>query len=413
MDFAHAGLNHEPFSQRGRFFSAFSYKSARAAREFLESAAESPEGIGFLHGPKHSGKRTLIDAFVRSQPADTAVAVVDGSRLNSTELLSAIHSGFRRDLAHDSPDLVLTNIEQFLARETLAGRVPLIVVENLNRMFPSALQALCKLAVLILGGQFVVRIILVSDEPSSNIINAPAMRPVKARLVGVFELGPMMLLETINYVHSALRVAGCEKPALAIPIHICGELHEASQGLPGKLDELATKAIKRAERWPVRSEHVHDSVEQPAETAMPGLSIVREEVDPDTQKLYVTLNGRTMGDFYLDSEKTLIGRSKICDVTINSRFVSKFHALLIRRQDAMLIVDLGSTNGTFVNSTRVECAGLRHDDVISLGSHGVKVVAPAYRAKPALPETSLSDTTTMKTLDDASLVEELDSAAQD
>ena len=72
----------------------------------------------------------------------------------------------------------------------------------------------------------------------------------------------------------------------------------------------------------------------------------------------------------------------------------------MQKNDAMLLVDLNSTNGTFVNSRRIESAVLRHDDVISLGNHGIKLVAPSYRPGPSATVPDLADTTTMKTLDD-------------
>ena len=108
----------------------------------------------------------------------------------------------------------------------------------------------------------------------------------------------------------------------------------------------------------------------------------------------------TVQDFDLRDSKSLIGRSEVCDICVNSRFVSKHHALLIRKDNAMLLIDLNTTNGTFVNSQRIESTVLRHDDVISLGNHGIKLVAPAYKPEPGATMPDLAETTTMKTLDD-------------
>ena len=66
----------------------------------------------------------------------------------------------------------------------------------------------------------------------------------------------------------------------------------------------------------------------------------------------------------------------------------------------MLLVDLNSTNGTLVNSRRIQSKALRHDDVISLGNHGIKLIAPSYRTRRLVEERGLADTAQMKTLAD-------------
>jgi EAL domain-containing protein (putative c-di-GMP-specific phosphodiesterase class I) len=48
-----------------------------------------------------------------------------------------------------------------------------------------------------------------------------------------------------------------------------------------------------------------------------------------------------------------IGRASSNDFSLPSRNVSKFHADIIVAVDAVLVRDLGSTNGTFVNGTRI------------------------------------------------------------
>lgn len=398
MEFAQAGLTVRPFHKRGRPVAVVHYQSEQGAREFLHSVIASNRGIGFLFGPDGSGKKTVIRDFVRNMPANHAAAIIDGERLNSVELLTAIHSWFGRQAVPDRPEAALHVLETYLVQQTHYGRVPLIIVENINRMYPSALNVLCKIARLKVSGVFAARMVLVSEKPAFHIINAPAMKPVSSRIVSAFEMGPMTVFETVEYLHTKLRAAGYANPNHAMPAYICDELYLASHGWPGKLDDLAMRAIERANHWPIRYDHLYPAEERLAPA--PDLSIVRDEGGPEAQKLYLTLNRKTLQEFDLRDSKTLIGRSEICDACINSRFISKHHALLIRRDDTMWLVDLNSTNGTFVNSRRIESTVLHHDDIISLGNHGIKLVAPAYRPPAGAQAPSLSDTTTMKTLDD-------------
>ena len=61
-----------------------------------------------------------------------------------------------------------------------------------------------------------------------------------------------------------------------------------------------------------------------------------------------------------------LGRSTACNVIVASGVVSSLHARLLRSPEQMVLEDLGSANGTFVNGARVQTTELHQGDVISL-----------------------------------------------
>ena len=402
VDLAHAGLTIQPFHKRGRPVAVIHYESEQAAREFLYSIMASRRGVGFLFGPDGSGKKTILRDFVRRLPMGHAAAIVDGAGLSGTDLLGELLSWFGRQHTPKAPERSFENLRWFLAKQAQGGRVPIIIIDDFDRMQLSGLRTLCEIASLKAVDRFSARLILVSESPAFNILNAQAMAPIARRLVSAFEMGPMTVFETADYLHAKLRAAGIEQGEHALPTYTCDELYLASHGWPGKLDDLAMRAIDRAKGWPLRYDDLY-APEHRHSGPPPDFTIVRDRASPDAQRLYLTLNRQTLQAFDLEGSKTLIGRSEVCDICINSRFVSKHHALLIRRDDAMLIVDLNSTNGTFLNSRPIESAILHHDDVISLGNHGIKLIAPSYRPVPEAATPDLAETRTMKTLDEMRL----------
>lgn len=66
-------------------------------------------------------------------------------------------------------------------------------------------------------------------------------------------------------------------------------------------------------------------------------------------------------------QKLTIGRDATNGVVIDSSFVSKFHAAVHWRGGECLVEDLGSANGTLVNSMPVRVHELREGDVIEIG----------------------------------------------
>ena len=68
-----------------------------------------------------------------------------------------------------------------------------------------------------------------------------------------------------------------------------------------------------------------------------------------------------------------IGRATDSDIHIKDSTVSSQHAKIVTYFDASYIEDLESTNGTFVNGKRVQKHILNPGDVISVGTHTLKV----------------------------------------
>jgi len=62
-----------------------------------------------------------------------------------------------------------------------------------------------------------------------------------------------------------------------------------------------------------------------------------------------------------------LGRSPSCNVVAEAGDVSKVHARVERTRDQLLLEDLGSANGMFVNDVRVQSAFLKAGDVVRLG----------------------------------------------
>ncbi len=102
----------------------------------------------------------------------------------------------------------------------------------------------------------------------------------------------------------------------------------------------------------------------------------------------------------MDKTRALIGRSAHNDISISSQFVSRHHALLVRHGASTFLMDLNSTNGTFVNSKRVSNHVLLHDDIITIGHHRIKFYDPCATAHEGMADIDFTDTAIMKTLDD-------------
>lgn len=400
MDIARAGLTLIPFHTNGPPVVFVRYQAQRAAEEFLKIALDDERGIGVIHGPPLAGKKTLVYQLLRRMPDDLSFAVVDGARMKTIDLLRSTLAHFGLQVSANSVDDYWNVLKRYLAERDGPRHTPVLILDNINQMYPSALYGLCKLAELRSGGGYALRMVLISNRPPQTIINSPSMTAIATRTVGAIELGPMTLQESSRYLFAKLFAAGCATPSSILPNDVRNAVHQVTGGWPGKIDEVVRNALARAEELPLH----HADLAPPTKTAarpIPVLAAVSEpDEHPDMRRLILTLNGETISKVRLDDRKFLIGRSELCDLPINSRYISQHHALLVRTENALHLVDLHSTNGTFVNSRRISTKVLQHDDVISIGNHGIKLQFPEFRARPDTEQVDLGKTAKMRTLGD-------------
>ncbi|MBT8108140.1 MAG: FHA domain-containing protein [Gammaproteobacteria bacterium] len=402
MELGAAGLTEQPFPTHGKPLAIVTYLSQRAALDVLRETQEHPTGLSLLQGPPLSGKSILVRRFVESLDNDCAVAVVDGKGLNTTRLLLAVLHQFGYDIDLSSANELLGLLRIFALQQATSDTPPLLIIENTHDLNPSALRALCELAELRVQTGSALKIVLVGDRSLGSIIRAPAMQAIERRLLHDFHLRPMTLEEARDYLHEKLAAAGAEFPAFVFPNAVCKELWAASGGWPGIIDRIALLALARAESLPVDPGMIErpvlpggtwdeDSLEAPDEP--PALPVA-------PPRLVVTNNGSVIDDRVMDKSRLLIGRSEHNDIAIGSRFVSRHHALLVRHGSSTFLMDLNSTNGTFVNAKRVSNHVLLHDDVITVGHHKIKFSDPFATKRGTLEGTEFADTSIMKTLED-------------
>jgi pSer/pThr/pTyr-binding forkhead associated (FHA) protein len=82
----------------------------------------------------------------------------------------------------------------------------------------------------------------------------------------------------------------------------------------------------------------------------------------------------------------IIGRKEDCDVRLEHKSVSKLHCVVVKTDGLLLLRDLGSTNGTRVNGTRVRRAALLPNDQVAIAHFKFRIfLGPDEPAPPVRP----------------------------
>jgi pSer/pThr/pTyr-binding forkhead associated (FHA) protein len=77
-----------------------------------------------------------------------------------------------------------------------------------------------------------------------------------------------------------------------------------------------------------------------------------------------------------------VGRSEECDIFLGEKKISRKHCQLKVATDGVQLTDLKSTNGTYVNSKKIDEVEIHHDDKIRIGTSLVQVSLTTGRVMP-------------------------------
>jgi len=92
--------------------------------------------------------------------------------------------------------------------------------------------------------------------------------------------------------------------------------------------------------------------------------------------------GELAGQLHPLQAHTVIGREAGCQLTIDDNLLSRRHAELYIEGDHLRVVDLGSSNGTFVNGQRISTGVARPGDELRFDRQRFLVVGPAMARAP-------------------------------
>src|ERR1700687_5913019 len=89
-------------------------------------------------------------------------------------------------------------------------------------------------------------------------------------------------------------------------------------------------------------------------------------------KLSLMFENKVVKEVPIGNRPVTIGRSPDNDLPVDNLAISNYHARVYYEGGRLVVEDLDSLNGTFVNDLRVERAMLHDGDSIWIGKHHIK-----------------------------------------
>src|SRR5258708_16785721 len=85
----------------------------------------------------------------------------------------------------------------------------------------------------------------------------------------------------------------------------------------------------------------------------------------------------------LTADAMTVGRGSSCQIQVTDAGVSSKHAKIYCENNQFYVMDLGSTNGTFVNDADIDRHPLQDGDVVKFGNTEAQFIGDKPKPKPA------------------------------
>jgi len=400
----HFELAGEPFADTAEDAFFFPSDQHLRALEFMGHALWTRARLGVVTADHGCGKSYLIRRLLRNLDERVIAAAVQREQIGPREFLLDILRQFGFTLEDDDKSDRRLLLGRFIGHHAGNGRLCLLIVENAQSMHPSVLEELRFLAALEVDGMRALKILLLGQPALNLVLESPRMAQLVDASVPRYSLGALSEDQTAAYVAHRLRAAGASDPDLLMPHTLMPLVHACSAGVPARINRLCERALAWAavQRATQVTERALDAAieelglehRRPRESkncAIDPIAFERAALDAvlnasmddganledwgepqaveHRPRLQITMQGTADREIALDADRLLVGRGEEADVRIDSVFVSRYHALIVRdqNQNQDLLLDLGSTNGLLVNSRRVLRRALRHRDLIQVG----------------------------------------------
>jgi general secretion pathway protein A len=358
----------------------------------------------FLSGPPGVGKTTLARQRLR-QLKDLSFTWIKPTCETRTQLLAQLLEEIGPGPVEGSDSELRRILEVFLRHQAGNGRFAFVVADGLERFAAPVLRELEALAQMRLRNRPIVQLLALTrnEELVTNLLpqydSGPLARGVHQRLTG------FTLDETRSYIWACLRGAGCDWAEELVPDDVVLDIQAFTQGIVGdvnaiccaSLDAIAarstgsnrqpkiTRALLKEAGGNLNLRYDASAWTQPVEELLPEAVHLS---DPNRLRLeaarLIVSSGRTIvAEVTLNRPRMVLGRDECCDISLDSRYVSRFQNLFLETPEGWMLIDLSSTNGCFVNGRRIREHRLRDGDLIAVGHHQMRFTGPSAKTRPA------------------------------
>jgi len=237
------GLNRRPFRMSPDVDCFCPSHSHKRALVHLRYGLQQTEGFVVLTGLPGAGKTLLLTLLISElKKQDIQVANVGNAMMEDTDLLPAILSSFNKPIFEFQLRALISQLEAFLLSKAKLGQRSVIVIDEAQNLSLRSLEILRLLSNLQYKNHSVLQVVLVGDTSLEETISGPENYLLRQRVTLSYQINPMPLEDTKNYILHRLGHAGWNADP-KIKEDVFAVIHHISGGLPGKINHFCDRLL--------------------------------------------------------------------------------------------------------------------------------------------------------------------------
>jgi type II secretory pathway predicted ATPase ExeA len=188
------------------------------------------------------GKTTLLFQLLQRWKGYVHSAFLFQTQCDSRELIRYLLDDLGLKNSGDDIVRMHSDLNEFLYRETKAGRRVVVFIDEAQNLTDSVLETVRLLSDFEAPDKKLLQIILAGQPELAQRLSRPGLAQLRQRVAIQARLDPLPAAEVVRYVHHRLQVAGFEGTSLFTP----GALElvaECSRGIPRLINNLCFNAL--------------------------------------------------------------------------------------------------------------------------------------------------------------------------
>ena len=350
----------------------------RMAQVKLASAFENRRPVVLMIGDDSFELGLVTGAFVRSLDERTTAVRLRQPQANALAAFAEIN----RAIGFDPKDLTLSDLQNvltlFLEHQCNHGHRTVLSIEKADEQSMWLLDCVARLLRATESRSVGRSLLVVLSGPNrlNGILRNPAFDVIRKKAELPVRLPPFSIFETREFLRQLSNTAGFGDVRSLLEFDAVERLHSISGGVPHIVARLFRECVSIVNEKGSRSATPKVVVQAARNLRKAGAvdTRVRPAKPPVVQKsrntarqLLIRCPDQPLKELALTAGRFMVGRSGTADIQLPSPTVSRRHALLIDSGDAVQVLDLGSTNGTFAGTRRISETTLKPGAVLKLG----------------------------------------------
>ena len=203
------------------------------------------KGFILVTGEVGTGKTTLCRAFLENLDDTTAAAYIFNPKLGPKQLIKTINDEFGIQYNADDTKDLIDKLNRFLIQKKAERKKVIVLIDEAQNLSKTVLEQLRLLSNLETSKEKLLQIILVGQPELAEMLDSHDLRQIGQRISLRYQIAPLSLKETQEYIQYRLNIASQKRAPLFDPAAI-RRIYAHSRGIPRVINIACDRALLTA-----------------------------------------------------------------------------------------------------------------------------------------------------------------------